>query len=386
MVDHDPIDADVTISGSITYNLWALESSMSANAAINVRLLRWRANPAADTVASVNVIDFTARTVEVATAAGVNNFAETPTSHALLKGDRIIAEVWYDDSTANMASGFTVTFSYGGPTAAANGDSYISFNETFGFLTTAPAGSTIYFTDADLSADVTANVADHPKITPREAWTSRGGGVTSKPWNAIAWPAAAGGSLGIGWDSRDVYVPFMCLDDQWRYGTMTQNQVASLNVTGRREAQSIVPSEDSEIMHLYFYYDTDGGVGSQYNLTIWDDNGSNRPGSNAQWQDVSAGLTFETTYGRVFYSDSDPIDIVLSNGVKYWFDMNCTTGNALNYQSIYYNDTSLLADGHRITMSGGTWTEQTSRPDSHHDEGLSMDGVVFQATHGIHTR
>ena len=173
-----PIDADVTISGAITGNLWSLESSMNANAAINFAVYK------VDRATGVQtLIVKSARTVELGTSAAVANFTATPGAGvACSKGDRLRVLVFADDASGvNMATGFTFTLGYNGPTAAANGDSYVTFTETFGFLGT-PSGSIIYLRD-DASDVVTAK-------DDREAWTNRGNGSTSIVQNtATGWTA-----------------------------------------------------------------------------------------------------------------------------------------------------------------------------------------------------
>src|SRR6185503_12306965 len=56
-----PLDADITISGSITWNLRGAESNMSANVAINGRLEKIDGATGA-----ITLIDQTARTTEMA--------------------------------------------------------------------------------------------------------------------------------------------------------------------------------------------------------------------------------------------------------------------------------------------------------------------------------
>lgn len=155
-----PLDADVTISGSVTWNLRAAESSMSANAAINAVL-----EVIDGTTGTITAIDTTARTTELGTSEAANNFSETPGAGVACKrGDRLRVRVFADDA-GTMASGFTVTFWYAGPTGGGSGDSFITLTEDLTFVSE-PAGTQLFLTD-DLSAVSTAAI-DY------EAWTSRG--------------------------------------------------------------------------------------------------------------------------------------------------------------------------------------------------------------------
>lgn len=191
-----PLDADVTISGTITFNLRAAESDMNANAAINCIIQRLDS-----TGAIVSTIVQTARTTELGTSGeAAVNFTASPTSTAMLKGDRIRVRVYADDSTSNMGSGFTVTFWWNGTTAAASGDSYIFFTENLGFLTGTPAGSTLYLTDTAGPA-VGANLE-------KEMWTSRGGGTATSTTASVNGPTApipitnSSGGTALEWYSK----------------------------------------------------------------------------------------------------------------------------------------------------------------------------------------
>ena len=174
-----PVDADVTISGTITGNIWAAENNMSANVAINFYV-----DKIAATDGALTRIATSARVTEVAvTTRAVNNFTVTPTSTALNKGDRLRVVVFGDDA-GTMATGFSFNIGYNGTTASADGDTFITFNETFGFQTTDPTGSTLYLTDT--ASDVSTAAVD------REMWTSRGGGVVNDVTNT-----ASGAGSGI---------------------------------------------------------------------------------------------------------------------------------------------------------------------------------------------
>ena len=193
----DALSANVTISGTITFNLWGSESSMSANACFQVKVLRLD-----NTGAYVSLIANSERGTELATSNAANNWTVTATSTNMVKGDRIAIYVgWNDATSVNMGSGFTLTYYWNGTTAAASGDSYVQFNETLTFVTAAAAGTVIYPTDT--VAEITP---DSTNTDNKEAWTSRGGSAatcginifrqidTSFPWDIVAtdWRGTAG--------------------------------------------------------------------------------------------------------------------------------------------------------------------------------------------------
>jgi hypothetical protein len=137
-----PLNADVTISGSITWNIWAAESSNSANVAINGRIEK-----VDGATGAITLIDATARTTEVAlTTRAVNNFAETPAAGVACKrGDRLRVRVYGDDA-GTMATGFTFIIGYNGPTAAADGDTWVQLTENLTFVAE-PAATQVFPTD-----------------------------------------------------------------------------------------------------------------------------------------------------------------------------------------------------------------------------------------------
>lgn len=192
-----PVSADVTISGAVTGNLWASENNMSANVAINfvVDVIRATDNAIVEIVRSDRVTEL------AVTTRAVNNFTATPGAGVTVnRGDRIRVRIFGDDA-GTMGSGFTFQISHNGTTAAADGDSYISFTETFAFES-APAGSVLYLTDA--ASDVSTASVD------REAWTSRGAGVATDVTNTAAgWTApiqvtdTAGGTV-VDWFTKQL--------------------------------------------------------------------------------------------------------------------------------------------------------------------------------------
>lgn len=172
-----PLAAGVTISGTITFNIWGSESANSENATWRVIVEKYSSTMALGST----VIDSTRTSAtELTTTNAAINWTGTPTSTVFAKGDRIRVRVVADDATGvNIGTG-SVTLSYDGPTTAAAGDSYVSFNEALTFASS-PAGSTLFPT-------TTVSVVDTASDSDLEAWTSRGSGTTS-----------VGTTVGVGW-------------------------------------------------------------------------------------------------------------------------------------------------------------------------------------------
>lgn len=172
-----PIDRDITISGTMTFNLWASESAMTTNAAINAIVERLDS-----TAAIVSTIVKTAFTTELGTSMAANNFTATPTSTNMLRGDRFRVRVFADDASGvNMAAG-TITFDMNVGTASVDGDSWLQFNETFGFSVSDPGqkgqtsgASTTQFGGTAGTVEMAAQSfqADGAKVTTIDAWVGK---------------------------------------------------------------------------------------------------------------------------------------------------------------------------------------------------------------------
>lgn len=191
------VATQITISSAITFNIWAFENNMSANAAINVRILLWRND------GSVSVVHTTTRTVELATSSAVNNWNETPTSFTINAGDRLMFVPFIDDA-GTMAATFSATIDLSAGSAGVVGDTYVQFTENLTFADTGdPSGTTIYATDSAASGSINPGSA-----TEKEVWTSRGGGVQTAVTNSVAGPTskiqitATAGGTAVEWYTR----------------------------------------------------------------------------------------------------------------------------------------------------------------------------------------
>ena len=125
-----PLSADVTISGTITFNLRMAENAMTANAGAQCVIER------IDNLgATISTIVNSERGTEMGTAQAAQNWTASPTSTDMKKGDRFRIRVAVNDAggTLTGGGGQFATLWWGG-TAGASGDTYVQFNETFTFL------------------------------------------------------------------------------------------------------------------------------------------------------------------------------------------------------------------------------------------------------------
>ncbi|HEY3435642.1 MAG TPA: hypothetical protein VGK41_08310, partial [Solirubrobacterales bacterium] len=202
-----PLSADVTISGTITFNIWGSESSMSANAGFQVIVERLD-----HTGAIVSTVINSERGVELGTSVAVHNWTGSPTSTSFNKGDRIRIRVLANDAGGTMASGFTVNARVGGSSAAADGDSYVTFTENFSFLGTDPSTQTLYLTNT---------ASDSGVSNSKKLWTTVDGSTTTFPTTTQAgWvtpiqvTSTAGGSV-VAWytpalEAFTLQAPILC--------------------------------------------------------------------------------------------------------------------------------------------------------------------------------
>lgn len=126
----EPVNNQQNVSTStVTFNIWALESNMNANAGARARLFRWSANDETETL----IVGPADDGVEFGTAITAMNWTANPAANTvLLKGDRIIVR-FYITNIGTMASGHTCTMGFDGPTAGANGDSYVVLTDNLTF-------------------------------------------------------------------------------------------------------------------------------------------------------------------------------------------------------------------------------------------------------------
>lgn len=193
-----PLSAAATISGTVTFNLRMAESMSQANAGAQCMIERLD-----NTGGIVSTIVNSEQGSELGTSEAARNWTASPTSTDLVAGDRIRVRVAANDGGGTMATGFTVTLWFSGPTAAASGDSYVTFTENLTFLTADPSGSQLFPTLA------ASGIADQGAgVDEKDMWTSRGAGVdvairdTTAGWTApLQWTTSAGGNT-IEWYSH----------------------------------------------------------------------------------------------------------------------------------------------------------------------------------------
>jgi len=127
-----PLASGVTISGTITPNLWGLESNGQCNCGARYEVLRW--SVAAGGIVSSLGISTDGGVTEWGTSAAVRTSPTlTPTSTGFSTGDRIALVIYNDDGNGvTEGSGRNWTLDYDAGTGA-DGDTYLSFTETLSF-------------------------------------------------------------------------------------------------------------------------------------------------------------------------------------------------------------------------------------------------------------
>jgi hypothetical protein len=126
-----PLSSGVTISGTITPNLWGYEYAATTNAAARYEVLRW-------SVARGGIVSSLGISAETMTEWGTTSAVRTapalvPTSTAFVTGDRIVIVIYNDDGNGvTEVSGDYMYIRYDGATGV-DGDTYLSFTETISF-------------------------------------------------------------------------------------------------------------------------------------------------------------------------------------------------------------------------------------------------------------
>lgn len=120
----------ITVTGGITVNLRGLESATAANAAPGILIERCDSSGTVlSTIVPSTAVPATAN--EYGTTDAARTSTITPTSTTLQQGNRIKVTVLVKAASGvAMGGARTVTNSVNGPTAAAAGDSYVTFAET----------------------------------------------------------------------------------------------------------------------------------------------------------------------------------------------------------------------------------------------------------------
>jgi len=179
----DTLTADQTISGNITVNLRAKESNGQANTGADILIER------CDSMGVV--IEQMARSergTEFTTSETAQNWTVAPTSRNLKKGDRIRISMWGND-VGTMGSGRTFTYYWDGPTAAASGDAYLTFTETFTLQGPVEHTPTTTFSLRSTASDLTiTGETEHTlsKTAGTSAYTSDATATVTGPTTGVA--------------------------------------------------------------------------------------------------------------------------------------------------------------------------------------------------------
>lgn len=116
-----------TLSGTMTFSIWAHQSHMNANCGARSRVFKRTAAGVETEVGGGPYNDG----VEFGTSSAEMVWTGTPTSTAFAENDRIIVR-YYITNVGTMGGGFTCTLTYNGADAA-TGDSFFQINENVTF-------------------------------------------------------------------------------------------------------------------------------------------------------------------------------------------------------------------------------------------------------------
>lgn len=178
----DPIATAITISGTVTFNIWAQEANMSANATLLVALMKL------DRFGTLTLIsEHSFGTELVIGVSTVCNWTAAPTSTDFEVGDHICAVIGFTDATSlTMGAGFNLTLSKAGTTDAADGDTWIQFTENISFIPEGrPGGTVLHLTDRDETG------VGSGSMVPKLLSPTRDNAISSAVRDTVAGPLSA---------------------------------------------------------------------------------------------------------------------------------------------------------------------------------------------------
>lgn len=193
-----PVAAAFTLSGTVTFSLWAAETNTSANMGLVCRVYKISRVDGSLT----QVVGDSAQGTELGTTATERSWTVAPTSTSFEVGDRLMLFTGYDDAGGNMASGFEGRM-YWDSADTVNGDSFLQLTEDITFVSpAAPSGSKLYLLS-------TASAVDDGN-DEREMWTAAGSSLDTAVRNSVAGPTSplewtkTGGGTVVRWYSRQL--------------------------------------------------------------------------------------------------------------------------------------------------------------------------------------
>lgn len=141
----DPLSADFTIDGTITFNVWMAESNMAANAGAQVVIEKIDG-----ATGGLTTIANSEKGTELpVTTRAAQNWTLDPSAVACKRGDRLRIRVAANDGGGTMNVGHPFTIGYNGGTGGSDGDSWVQFTEDLTFESLAASGSTYYLREVE---------------------------------------------------------------------------------------------------------------------------------------------------------------------------------------------------------------------------------------------
>lgn len=116
----------VTIRGNVTFNIWAYEDDLSANATITAELYRTNSN--GDILSTIATAQLSR--AELTTSSTVQRWTVTPTATNIAQDERLLLKVFIDDGNGvTMTAGTGIWLSYALNVVGSDGDSYVTLTE-----------------------------------------------------------------------------------------------------------------------------------------------------------------------------------------------------------------------------------------------------------------
>jgi trimeric autotransporter adhesin len=177
-----PISNSVTVSGQVSWSVWAREAAMTTNSTVAVVIWAFHKN------GTYSVIFTSSNVTELTTTLAEYAWNGTPNAVSLSPGDVIAVGIYFDDASGATLGSSTSYFAY--DAAPPSWDSFVQFTEDITFSESAPTGTTtnLLETASDLSgknrlwtdttSTQTSYVVNTSASPQQNQWTATAGGST----------------------------------------------------------------------------------------------------------------------------------------------------------------------------------------------------------------
>lgn len=314
-----PFQAAVTLSSTLTCNIYAGESASAANSALRCRLFKYSGGSEGAAIVTANM------TTELSTSTTtVRNWTGTVSSTVFAAGDRLVIKLFLENCatsscpTGTMGGSATVTVGYDGTTDGSNAASWIQTTQTISFAPNLIQSSLI---GTDTVTAVIPAIATF--VTAPTSSAVNNGAATTGTWTPTAGNMIA---CAVGTFNQTVTTV--------KGGVSGAQNETFINVLGGTNTQN-TPGGG----HEYLYYLGSTGGGANYSVT-----------ANV------TGSTFATIVCEEFHPASGALTLDVTgvaqpnNTQSGTVTVNSVTNNDMLLEASSYDDNAAVTAGAGYTL------------------------------------